>query len=360
LTSGTEAAIFERSRETGGKVLSARETPEPFEEIGPIGTTPLDAVSVCSPSFIPASALAAVRGPLVVRDAAGKSRRARLRPAVRGGEPGLEVRGPFAVLHRYRVDRDAGMRFCRATGDDNPIHFQGDVVPGALTASKAILAIEVLFPDLDIASIAIKFLGMQVYGTPAELRLRLRPIPLGLRVDAVARAGDMPLAQADVLAVTRQALPPPKEVVRRKVNVDRLKGVRDYFAALGVASHAYFRRYGDGGYYYPKAYLASLPSGAMVRQLRGEGGLLNRLTLEFDPSATMPITGSDGPEVSLERPRARRTFNKILTAIGEGLKTYVRGSALVLARGANAAATAAAQAAPLPGVEAAPPEPNPA
>ncbi len=328
-------------------------------------TVPAGAVEIAPRAFLPASALAAVRGPLVVRDPAGRSRRPHLLPVVRRGERGLEVRGPFSVLHRYVVTPEAGARFCRATGDQNPLHLEGDVVPGAFTASKAVLPLEVLFPGLDIASVSIKFVAVHRYGVPAQVFLRLRPVPLGLRVVAELRVGDAAIAGADVVAVTRMALPPPPEVVRRKVNVERLKQVREYFASLGVASHAFFQGVTAGAYLYPKAYLASLPSGAMVRQLRGEGGLLNKLTLEFDPSATMAISGKELPEVSLERqkPQAKRAFAKILTAIGEGLKTYVRGSALVLSRGAAAAvqgATGAGAGAPPSGLDAPAAEPKPA
>ncbi|MBI3724871.1 hypothetical protein HY251_13085 [bacterium] len=81
---------------------------------------------------------------------------------------------------------------------------------------------------------------------------------------------------------------------------------------------------------YPYAFLASLPSGEMVERLSGQGGILNRLTLEFD-AAKLPIAGP--PEVSLELPeRLRKSFNKVLTRIKEGVLTAARGAALILPR----------------------------
>jgi hypothetical protein len=66
----------------------------------------------------------------------------------------------------------------------------------------------------------------------------------------------------------------------------------------------------------------------MVERFEGAGGILSRLTLEFG-EAKLPIVGP--PEVSLELPkRLRRSFNKILTRVKDGVETAVRGTALVL------------------------------
>jgi hypothetical protein len=65
----------------------------------------------------------------------------------------------------------------------------------------------------------------------------------------------------------------------------------------------------------------------------------------------VPIIGRGDPTVELERPKARRTFNKIVAAITDGIRTYVRGTALVLSREGQAARAAlTAPSAPAPAV----------
>ncbi|MFC1708372.1 hypothetical protein ACFL59_16390, partial [Planctomycetota bacterium] len=123
-----------------------------------------------------------------------------------------------------------------------------------------------------------------------------------------------------------------------------LKRVRAFIQSLGMVPYAYFGRSSvgkrsDRGFFYPRAFLAALPTGEMVRQLRGEGGLLNKLSLEFSPGVRIPISRDTPPLVELEPPKRRRTtFNRILTAIRDSFGTAVRGTALVLSGDAAQAA----------------------
>jgi hypothetical protein len=279
--------------------------------------------------FLRQAGLRGIGDRVALRDPAGRTARPHIVAAFRAGEAGLLARGPFLLHVRYTISREDGVRFCHATGDDNPIHSSGGVVPGAMTASKVVLPIEVLFPELEIVAVTVKFTAIARYGRPLFTLFRCEPRPDGgLDVRATTSEGETPVAEIGVRAARAAAIAPP-EVARRKVNVERLRAVRGFIQSLHVTPHVYFRRASALGYYYPRAFLAALPSGAMVRQLRGEGGLLNKLSLEFEPGSRVAIAGREGPSVELERPKARRTFNKILTAITDSLRTYVRGSALV-------------------------------
>jgi hypothetical protein len=298
--------------------------------------------------FIREAAFHAFDDRAILRDPAGRTRRPHLVPMRRDDERGLLARGPFSLHVRYRVGKPEGIDFCRATGDDNSIHFEGDIVPGAYTAAKAILPVEVLFPDLEITSCSMKFTAIANYDRALFTKMHVVPTEDGgASFEASVTQEGAPIAEIEVATKRFDPANAGAEIVRRKVNVDRLKAVRSFIRSLHVAPHAYFRSAAHSGYYYPRSFLASLPSGAMVRQFRGEGGLLNKLTLEFD-GFRVPITGSEDPTVAIERPKARRTFNKILAAIGDGLRTYVRGTALVLSREGAAAAAAALPQLPAP------------
>jgi len=302
--------------------------------------------------FLRADALRAFPDGVMIRDPAGRSRRPHLTPTTNlRGERGVLARGPFVLHLRYRVEREDGARFCRATGDDNPIHTVGDIVPGAYTASRSLLPLEVLFPAVELADFSMRFAAVATYGRAQHTVIRCEPSAGGAVFHATTTQEGTVVAEVE--ATTRWIELAPREVVRRRdVNVARLRSVRSYLHSLHVAPRAYFRHAATDGYFYPRSFLATLPSGAMVRQLRGEGGLLNKLTLEFG-GGRAPITAPETPAVSIERPKARRTFNKVLAAIGDGIKTYVRGTALVLSREAAPPALVAA-------IFGAPAEPRPA
>jgi hypothetical protein len=283
------------------------------------------------PVFICAHALRGLAGRLALRDPAGRSAHPHLRRVARGGHGGFLADGPFNIITRYRVSRAEGAAFCRATGDANEIHLTGDVVPGALTAARAVTPLEVLFPDLEVTSFTVKFTAIGTYGRAQCTLFRCTPEPGGLRFHVRTLEGGREIAELEVRATP---VPPaaPAAVARRSVSVERLRTVREFLRAIGIAPHVYFGHAAVLGYFYPRSFLAALPSGAMVRELRGQGGLLNKLTLEFDPGARVPIAAREGPSVGIEQPRSRRTFNKILTTIGDSIRTYVRGTALVLSR----------------------------
>ncbi|MDC3379077.1 hypothetical protein OAX78_02205 [Planctomycetota bacterium] len=244
----------------------------------------------------------------------------------------LRVDGPFKVRSRLEIDRSRGIRFTEATGDPNPIHREGDVIPGALIAAEFVSAAEILFPHLQLTSLRTTFTAVSWYDRPVRLLLDCKPTEIdgepGLEVKASAFQGDRECANGLVKGrfveeLQRHELPP------HKINVDWLARVVSFYDSLGIKPQAYLEKAEGPDYSYPTAFLASLPSGSMVQRFQGEGGILNRLNLEF--TGKLPLAGP--PEVSLELPaRLRKSFNKIMTFVKEGVETAVRGSALVLPR----------------------------
>lgn len=239
----------------------------------------------------------------------------------------LEVRGPFQIRRTVHATKPRGKEFVVATGDANPIHTDGFVVPGAWTASQMLAPLEVLFPRLQVTALRVSFTGIAWYDQPVRVTLRVTPSASDVKVETIAYQGDREIAKGDIEG-TVLATTPRVEVAERKVDQVWLARVEAFFRSLGIAPASYLDKPEGKDLSYPYAFLASLPSGEMVERLSGQGGILNRLTLEFD-AAKLPIAGP--PEVSLELPeRLRKSFNKIVTKIKEGVLTAVRGSALIL------------------------------
>lgn len=288
---------------------------------------------------IPARRMAAFHDRLVLRDPRAATRRR----SVVATDDGLEVRGPFDVRRHVVVTRQRGVAFADATGDPNPIHRDGEVVPGAFLAAQAVSTLEVLLPRLRLESLRISFLGVCWYGRSARLTLRCTPValpasattepadapPVGLRVELKGFQDEREVTSG-VIEGRLEPREPTLDVPLHRVDTQWLGRVLEFYDALGIDPQAYLQKAGGPDLSYPIAFLASLPSGSMVQRFQGEGGVLNRLTLEFG-SARLALVGP--PEVSLELPqRLRQSFTKILTAVKEGVQTAIRGTALVLPR----------------------------
>src|SRR3989304_7713207 len=76
----------------------------------------------------------------------------------------LMVFDKFLIKHEYRISREQGAHFVDVTNDKNLIHRKGNIVPGAMTVSKIILPLEILFADMEISSVNIKFTRSAFYG----------------------------------------------------------------------------------------------------------------------------------------------------------------------------------------------------
>ncbi|MCO5167078.1 MAG: hypothetical protein M9894_12040 [Planctomycetes bacterium] len=275
---------------------------------------------------IPARRLAAFHDRLVLRDPRGRTRRRSIVPLA----DGVEVRGPFEVRRHIVVTRARGVHFADATGDPNPIHREGEVVPGAFLAAQAVSTLEVLLPRVRLESLRVSFVGVSWYGRAARLTLRCSPTPgPGLRAELKAYQDEREVATG-VLEGRLEAAEPHLDLPLHRVDTQWLGRVLEFYDALGIDPQAHLQKERGPDLSYPIGFLASLPSGSMVQRFQGDGGVLNRLTLEFD-RARLALVGP--PEVSVELPqRIRQSFTKILTAVKEGVETAIRGTALVLPR----------------------------
>lgn len=279
---------------------------------------------------LPATRLAAFGDRTILRDPRARTRRPSLLP---DGDAWV-LGGPFEVRRHLVVPRARGVRFAEATGDPNPIHREGDVVPGAFLAAQTVGTLEALFPTLRLESLRVSFTGIAWYDRSLRLAIRCAPTIApggapGLTAQATAWQDEREVSSAVVEA---RFEPDARRVDLPLASVDQgwLGRVLECFQSLGIDPQAWLVKPGGPDLSYPLAFLASLPSGSMVQRFQGDGGVLNRLTFEFN-RAKLPLAGP--PEVSVELPsRLRQSFTKILTFVKEGVETALRGTALVLPR----------------------------
>lgn len=242
----------------------------------------------------------------------------------------LLVWNTFLIKHEYRIPKQNGERFVDVTNDVNVIHRKGNIVPGAMTVSKIILPLEILFSELEISSVNIKFTGSAYYGErTCSLFLWQFVSSDYIQIEVKTYQHDRPIATTIILGRKKQEQKRIEEIDETLVNKKCLTRVKAYFETLGIQSDYYIQKEGYKDYTYPLAYIASLPSAEIVNQLSGQGGMINILRLDFGNFERIPITGEKGPEVKLARAKKRNTFNKIVTEIAEGLVTYYRGLAIV-------------------------------
>lgn len=242
----------------------------------------------------------------------------------------LHIWDKFLIKHEYKIHKQHGEIFVDVTNDNNIIHRKGNIVPGAMTVSKIILPLEILFPEIEISSVNIKFTGSAFYGDrTCNLMLWQFVSNDYIQIEVKTYQHERVIASTIILGRLKKANNQVKEIDESLVNKKCLSRVHAYFESLSVQSDFYIQKDGYKDYTYPLAFIASLPSGEIVNQLSGQGGMLNILRMDFGNYERIPITGDKGPEVKLARAKKRNTFNKILTEVAEGLVTYYRGLAIV-------------------------------
>ena len=242
----------------------------------------------------------------------------------------LLVWDKFLAKHEYRILKEHGERFVDVTNDNNVIHTKGNIVPGAMTVSKIILPLEILFSELEISSVNIKFTGSAFYGErTCNLFLWQCVSSDYMQIEVKTYQQERPIATAIILGRLKTTAKQAKAIDESMVNKRCFARVQAYFDTLEMKCDSYVNREGYRDYTYPLAYIASLPSAEIVNQLSGQGGMINILRMDFGNYERIPITGDKGPEVKLARAKKRSTFNKVLTEVAEGLVTYYRGLAIV-------------------------------
>lgn len=273
---------------------------------------------------------------LCLRDPRGRSSRPSLRSTTWRNQEALAIDGSFSILQRFVVTAQEGRAFVDASGDANPIHTEGDIVSGAMTAARLLLLPEMLVPRLAVVGLRCKFRAFSHYGIATTNRYTFRPTASG--------ALDIELASFQNGKIVADGF--IKTKLARTPTVQSAPGtgvaattVSSWLQSLKLSPTAAFEAIGSG---YPRAFLASLPSGEMVRQ-GGSGGLLNVLDLEFPEAGVPTLEPASLPTVHLEPSRPRNAFRRILTQVASGMVTYCSGYATVLLdmfRGDAATATA--------------------
>lgn len=263
-----------------------------------------------------------------LRDPAGRSPRPRLRTGM-GGEA-IEAHGAFLLHHDYAITRHDGARFVDVTGDPNPIHREGNVVAGAMTLSKMLLPLEVVLPTAQVLSVQTKFTSVAFYGDRIRNVFRFEPDKDGVwKVEVNTYQAGRRVAKSALKCQATASAATPAKVRERRVNKGQAAKVAEFCDALGVEFEGYVDQAWGRNYTYPLSFLASLPSGAIVEQMSGQGGLLNALTLDFEGMPRVPMVGRAAPTVQLEQRKQRRSFNKIIANIVQGIVTYCKGHAIV-------------------------------
>ena len=267
---------------------------------------------------------------IFLRDPRGRSLSPSILLSLRADGLSLSARSRFLIHYSYTVTRDDGVRFVEVTGDPNEIHRKGDIVAGALTASKMILPLEVLFPKLRLTAARVKFVSFSRYHRRTSSRFLCHCVDGDqVRFEAQADQDGSTVAIGTIDGVIDGGTAQPEAVKERRVNRDKLAEVTAFLESVGVESEAYFEKGTYRDYTYPLAYVASLPSGVLVEQMDGQGGMLNVIRFDFKDQPKIPIIGKHGPAVQVERGRVRSRFHRIITNIIDGMITHYRGSAVV-------------------------------
>ena len=291
------------------------------------------------------------RDDLILRDPRGRGVRPSLlrRPASsNSASEQLDVRGPFNVLQRFSIAPEHGASFVETTRDENPIHRVDSVVPGAMMAARLLLLPELLFDDLVCERLRVRFKAIARYDQAMVHHCRFTPVFSAETTDEGRLSRDWPAAisrfeiEFDIrqasrsvasgtasAALDRRAAPP--EPTCGATDTARVASpaseVGTFLSSLGISPQAFLASRREN---YPRAFLAALPSGEMVRQLAGQGGLLNSLDLRFPLDPCPAAAADDAPSVELESTaRQGSAFRKVLTRVVQGVHVRCQGFALV-------------------------------
>jgi hypothetical protein len=266
---------------------------------------------------------------LCLRDPRAFSPRPALVPTVITGRSHLLIQRDFMIRYEYVVSRQQGETFQEMTKDPNAIHKTMNVVSGAMTVAKMLLPIEILLPFVCISSAKFRFRAPSFYGERTISTIWWRAEPENrARLEVSVTQGQQLIATGAITGAIAGAAHAPA-ISEAVVDKNQLARVGAFLQSLGVDSGFYFEKDGYRDYTYPVAYVAALPSGEMVKQFQGNGGMITSLLLDMSEQRKIPILSQKGPEVRLRLDRIRKAFSRIFADIFDGVITHVRGWAVV-------------------------------
>ena len=296
-------------------------------------------------SAIPFERLNLFGDQICVRDPRGRSPRPALVPCMGPTGRVLAIHGGFTVLQRFSITPLEGKAFVDTSKDANPIHTEDSVISGAMTAARLLILPEILVPSLQVKSFRIKFRAFSRYDRATVNRFTFVPNgDGGFTVDLAVHQQGVPVAHGTLKTTSTHALGAgetlPRDAGETAGRRKTLWGksapaprcdapadlICDWYRSLRMEPEHAFKYLGYG---YPRAFLASLPSGEMVRQ-SGAPGLLNGLNLQFPESGIPALSQGTSPTVEVAPVRPRNSFRKVLANVASGMVTYCTGYATVL------------------------------
>jgi hypothetical protein len=266
---------------------------------------------------------------LYLRDPRGLSARPALAPVSIMGRSWLLIVRDFQIRYEYLITREQGELFQEITKDANAIHKTMNVVSGAMTAAKMLMPIEILLPFLRISSAGFRFRAPAFYGertvssiwwkggAEGAARLEVSVSQRGQEVATGTLTGKVGWAQETT------------EILEGAVDEKQLQTVTAFMRTLGIESTYYFEKGGLPDFTYPLAYVASLPSGEIVKQFEGSGGMITSLLLTMGEEQKIPLVSQRAPKVRVRLGRIKKAFRRIFTDIIDGVITRCRGWAVV-------------------------------
>ena len=157
----------------------------------------------------------------------------------------LLVLDKFLIKHEYRISKQQGEHFVNVTNDNNIIHRKGNIVPGAMTISKIILPLEILFPEIEISSVNIKFTGSAYYSErTCNLFLWHFVSSDYIQIEVKTYQQDRAIATTIILGRLKTANKQVKEIDEAIVNKGCLERVKAYFDTLEIQSDFYIHKEG--------------------------------------------------------------------------------------------------------------------
>src|SRR3972149_5865342 len=155
----------------------------------------------------------------------------------------LQIWDKFLIKHEYRISKQNGEQFVDVTNDNNIIHRKGNIVPGAMTVSKIVLPLEILFAELEISSVNIKFIGSAFYGErTCNLFLWHFVSSDYIQIEVKTYQQDRVVATKIILGRLKTAAKQVKEIEEGLVNKKCLARGQAYFETLGILSAFYVNK----------------------------------------------------------------------------------------------------------------------